>query len=154
MGGKGSGGNSLPCAPGCECNRHKKGAARYNWSGDNATYGAKHLRVYRALGWAWQRQCVDCGERARDWSQLHGTDGLSLDDYLPRCRKHHRIYDADSYRGERNGQTKLTDEDVLAIRAEYATGTVTQRDIARRYSVSQTHVGQIVRGSRRTIRNL
>lgn len=49
-------------------------------------------------------------------------------------------------RGERNGFTHLTEADVRAIRAEYAGGGVSQSQLAKRYGVSQTGIGHIVRG--------
>ena len=48
-------------------------------------------------------------------------------------------------KGERSKQTTLTAEQVLALRAEYATGTVLQRELAARYNISRGSVGNIVR---------
>jgi len=52
---------------------------------------------------------------------------------------------ADMARKERSPSTKLTAADVAAIRAEYANGGVGQRELAHRYGISQTSVGEIVR---------
>jgi hypothetical protein len=51
-------------------------------------------------------------------------------------------------RGAQDGRIKLTDEQVAAIRAERAAGSLLP-DIAHRYGVSKTLVGLIVRGLRR-----
>lgn len=48
--------------------------------------------------------------------------------------------------GERQGSAKLTDEIVSEMRASYANGMVTQRQLAERYEVSPATVSMIVRG--------
>ena len=48
--------------------------------------------------------------------------------------------------GERNHQAKLTAEKVKEIRARYATGGISQRQLAAEYAVSQGTLGPIVRG--------
>ena len=64
------------------------------WTGDAATYTARHKRVVRQRGQAKNSECLHCGDRARDWAQLHGTDGLDVEnDYIPLCRKCHIAYD-------------------------------------------------------------
>lgn len=50
-------------------------------------------------------------------------------------------------RGEANGQSKLTEDDVLGVRAARAAGE-TEVSIARRYHVSQTTISHIVRGKK------
>lgn len=47
-------------------------------------------------------------------------------------------------RGSENGASSLTEQDVTEIRALYA-GGMKQRDIAEKYSVTQTHISRIVR---------
>lgn len=46
--------------------------------------------------------------------------------------------------GEHNGRAKLSKTDVLQIRADYAPGVTTQRQLARKYKVSQFQVMAIV----------
>jgi hypothetical protein len=44
---------------------------------------------------------MGAGERARDWAQVHGTDGTDVwADYVPMCRKHHIAYDGSGHRME------------------------------------------------------
>lgn len=50
------------------------------------------------------------------------------------------------YRGELNGFAKLTEADVLVIRAEYARGKTSQTALAKCFGVNQTLIGFIVRG--------
>jgi hypothetical protein len=51
-----------------------------------------------------------------------------------------------TWRGEENGHAKLTRIQVASIRAEYATGKVSQRNLARQYGMAQTTIGAILRG--------
>lgn len=48
--------------------------------------------------------------------------------------------------GERNGQAKVTAAQVAAIRARYAAGGITQRQLAREYGVIQQAISLITRG--------
>lgn len=50
-----------------------------------------------------------------------------------------------TYRGEQGNCTRLREEDVLAIRAAYAEGGISQQALAEKYGVTQSHVGYIVR---------
>jgi len=49
--------------------------------------------------------------------------------------------------GERNGRSKLTTEQVAAIRLDYASGRHTQRSLAGKYGVSRGSIGPILRGT-------
>lgn len=51
--------------------------------------------------------------------------------------------------GERHGMHKITDAEVLLIRAEYARGLITQRALAKKYECSQAQVFNIVSGAQR-----
>lgn len=51
-----------------------------------------------------------------------------------------------SYRGEANGWSKLTAEQVTEMRQAYRAGGVTQAELARRFGVSRASVSMIVRG--------
>jgi hypothetical protein len=53
--------------------------------------------------------------------------------------------------GERNGQAKLTDREVAEIRAAYATGGISQRELGVQYSVRQNHISRLVNGTRRKV---
>jgi hypothetical protein len=47
--------------------------------------------------------------------------------------------------GEGNGQTKLTESQVLEIRRLYAAGDTTQRKLAAQFGLHQTKIGSIIR---------
>lgn len=51
-------------------------------------------------------------------------------------------------RGEKNPHAKLNDEQVRAIRAEYAAGGITYRRIGLRYGVSESAIHLVVKGTR------
>lgn len=57
-----------------------------------------------------------------------------------------RDLDGTTARGERDGNAKLTEDHVRAIRGAYATGRMTQRELAERYGVTRPLIGYIVRG--------
>ncbi len=46
--------------------------------------------------------------------------------------------------GIKHGMAKLTEKDVIAIRERYATGTVSQYQLAAEYGVYQASIGRIV----------
>lgn len=48
-------------------------------------------------------------------------------------------------RGEKNNKAKLTEAQVLEIRARYAVGGITQRELATEYGVSRPAVGYVIR---------
>jgi len=53
-----------------------------------------HDDIRVARGRAAEHDCVDCGKKALDWSQVHGTDGSDLHKHFdPRCRSCHKKYD-------------------------------------------------------------
>jgi hypothetical protein len=81
--------------------------------------GNGHLGCFAPVDLAWQTLRQDRADRAR-----HGRWPVGL--------------------GERNGVAKLTDEMVLAIRAEYARG-VLQRELAVLYGVEQSTISRVVR---------
>lgn len=71
-----------------------------------------------------------------------------------RGRKHGASVASESRaRGERSGRAKLTDQQVLDIRANAALCRVSSRELARRYGVSHTHISMIVRGQTRACRD-
>lgn len=74
------------CQPGCVCNKHYK-----RWS--LSEYNRNHRLVKEARGKAADQICIDCGEPAQEWSQRHDTDGSSIEDFDPRCKRCHREYD-------------------------------------------------------------
>jgi hypothetical protein len=74
------------------------------------------------------------------WSRLHPERRARGD------RSGARLYPERRPRGERHGNSKLTDQAVLDMRAEYARGGVTQKELAERSGMSRTQMSRILRG--------
>jgi DNA-binding MarR family transcriptional regulator len=53
-----------------------------------------------------------------------------------------------SAKGEAHSQSKLTAAQVIAIRAEYQTGTILQKDLAAKYGVRPQTISRVIRGLR------
>jgi hypothetical protein len=75
---------------------------------EDPSYDTMHKRVKLAYGPARIHTCVDCGGPATDWSYNHNGEielvqlikekylfryGTSIDDYSPRCKSCHKIFD-------------------------------------------------------------
>lgn len=57
------------------------------------SYVAFHIRINRIRGKARNFNCIDCGDDAIEWSWVHDSDPLDVNNYEPRCRKCHVRYD-------------------------------------------------------------
>jgi len=66
---------------------------------------ALHKRVRKARGRANTYSCVDCGRPAREWSQIHDSDAMDVNNFEPRCRSCHLKYD---YTDERKANLSLS----------------------------------------------
>lgn len=67
-----------------------------------------------------------------------GTQGDNRDDCVKKGRQP---------RGEGHGRVKLTADQVLALRARYAGGGISQRRLAAEYGITQAAVSLIIRGT-------
>lgn len=65
-----------------------RGSEHWNWS-TKPTKLTLHKRLHRKFGKASGFPCVDCGNKARDWSNETGRYSFDLKDYRPRCRSCH-----------------------------------------------------------------
>lgn len=65
-----------------------------------------------------------------------------ISDRLPQKKRITKPYP----RGERCHSSKLTDDIVRSIRAEYAAGGVSYQDLSKKYGIHHVHLGLIVRG--------
>ncbi|MBV9096067.1 MAG: DUF2116 family Zn-ribbon domain-containing protein [Streptosporangiaceae bacterium] len=97
------------------------------------SYDVWHNRVNKARGPASGYACVDCGQRAADWSTANSfSDDVGVR-FQPRCRKCHRRYDGGI--GEGNPRAKLTSGKVRQLRARRADG-LTYRQLAAEFGIS------------------
>jgi hypothetical protein len=81
--------------------------------------------------------------RGERWHQAH------TDESRERARQSQKRFyreHPENRRGERNGRSKLTEDEVRAIRACYRAGGVTMRALGARYGVSKTVVQHIMSG--------
>lgn len=86
------------CAPGCTCERHSMRKCDLDCTcgkhSEELTYGGKHYRVRKVRGNAAGHVCVGCSGQAREWAQIHDTDGTDpLTHYQPMCSGCHKRYD-------------------------------------------------------------
>jgi NAD-dependent SIR2 family protein deacetylase len=113
---------------------------------DAPVYSTRHSRVLAVRGRAAEQECTDCGDRAKEWSQRHGTDGTEPADYDPRCNACHREYDgAGAKPGELHHNAKLTEAQVRDIFT--STGRI-YRELAEIHGVSVAAICDIRRGRR------
>ena len=73
-----------------------KGEESHAWKGDMAKYQAIHIWVRKEKGSAGEHNCVDCGNRAHEWSNIDSNYRRVLDDYESRCRSCHRRKDGNT----------------------------------------------------------
>lgn len=72
-------------------------------SPERQAYDARHYKVKRQRGRAADHPCVRCIETgvtiaAREWAQVHGTDGEDpWADYVPLCKPCHVAYDGPAH---------------------------------------------------------
>ena len=98
----------------------------------SAEYQAQHATVYKAFGKAKEYRCTDCNNAAADWSFDRDGDPWSVDDYWPRCRRCHLLYDSDLHRPTVETKAKIA----LAL-------TGHKRSITSRTKQSTTRTGLI-----------
>jgi len=70
-----------------------------------------------------------------------GTNQDNMDQMVADGRSPHLI-------GEKSGTHKLKEKDVLEIRQLYSTGEYTQRDLSKKYGISQTEISRIYHRTR------
>lgn len=125
-------------------NLPRYGADNPSWTGDDATYNAKHLRVKLGRGIA-HGPCSHCGTMKAafrfEWAQLHGTTGTDPEHYIQLCHPCHEDYDVE----------KISAEQAEEIRALYFFG-VKQTRLGVMYGVVPSYISTICTGKRRVRR--
>jgi len=121
----------------------------WNWTGTKTLGGYGHFYVGP------RGAPKKCAHRIA-WELTHGTipDGLYVlhhCDNPPCVRPDHLFLGTpqdntdDMITKKRHGRAKLTEADVLTIRTHYATGSISQRTLAKQYNVSNGTIGFILR---------
>lgn len=98
------------------------GFPKYGMWEDRRDYWGRHWQVHRWRGRAKHNNCASCAEdgirkRARDWAQIHGTDGEDpWADYLTLCRACHIRYDKSGHRRPHSdrARAKMSEKCLLA----------------------------------------
>lgn len=82
------------------------------------------------------RHTCDNRQCCNPYHLLPGTHQDNMDDKTAR---------GNTVKGEKNGFSKFTEEQIKNIRLEYSAGNVLQRRLAKKYNTSQTNISAIVR---------
>ena len=121
-----------------------KGADHHSWKGDDVGYWGKRGRTQKAIQGV--RPCAVCGKPNSDRHHIN----RDIDDNRPEnirflCRKHHaqtHASEGDVVHGERNGQAKLTADQVREIRRQISAGR-TDLEIAQDFPVTDSAIYSI-----------
>lgn len=93
------------------------------------------------------KTCVNPSHLLSGTPQDNVADAVR-DKLFARGRRHgSKTQPSRTARGERHGAARLTNAIVRAIRADFATGTYSQRALARKYALGPSHVHGIVHGT-------
>lgn len=104
-------------------------------------YCAHHgLSIYDISGWVIRHMCDNPPCVNPDHLKI-GTHADNVQDKVDHGRQARQ-------KGEEHGQSKLTEQQVLAIKASYSGGGVSQRGLALVYGVSQKAVWAVLNGTR------
>jgi hypothetical protein len=141
------------CSRSC-AGRGRSGQLSYNWAGDDASYRARHGRVYAARGKA--DRCSlrpglsACTSEDYEWAQIPGTHGLDVREYAALCVPCHRALDLTGVprpaaQGNRHPMAKLNKAIVLECRKRDADGE-SRRALAREFKVSHEAMRKAITG--------
>ncbi|MCC0013822.1 MAG: HNH endonuclease [Rhodobiaceae bacterium] len=126
----------------------KRGYGRFSvGTSRNATMLAHRAAFVLSAGFLPEAVCHRC-DNPRCCNPDHlfaGTRNDNNKDMTAKGRHWSVVCPEKSVKGEAHGSAKLTEDDVIAIRREYASGHVSQRALAARYGVSQRTVVKIVK---------
>lgn len=139
---------------------HPKGCHLWKTKGNPDAYGAFRIgdRNHRATRVAY---AIAFGKTPEGLQMCHHCDnppcvnpshlflGTHMDNAMDRDKKGRRVKPV-LPRGEKHPNHKLTDDEVLKIRTEYAAGGITQKELARKYSISQPTISVVILRTRWT----
>lgn len=86
-----------------------KGERHWRWS-EKPSRSAIHKRINRSQGKARNFPCIDCGERACDWSSETEEYSTNPEEYKPRCRMCHLKKDKNWERVDRSKHQIIRDK--------------------------------------------
>lgn len=118
--------------------------------------GAAHRKTLNTRGiGAWLKKagypsgfqvlCMNCN-CAKQWYGMCPHEAERLGVEIGSIVRSKLMHTTDRARGERHPRAKLTEEVVLAVRAEYAEGQTTQTQLAEKYGISRSAVSSTLIG--------
>ena len=128
------------------------GAKNSNWTGDAASYKARHQRVHKIRGRADRcihRNAIGCTSQRFEWAQIHRTTGLDSFDYVAMCSWCHHQYDQAGIprnRGSENGRAVLNEGLVRLCRGRHEAGEP-ERALAREIGVPASTMRSAIKGT-------
>lgn len=114
-------------------------------SSASVTFGALRRRVYRARGPASRcvnRETAACANEHYEWALTPDADAGDMENWVQLCASC-RV-SVHGHHGAGNARAKLRQEDADTIRARYAAGGVTYRELAAEYGVTMATISNIV----------
>lgn len=124
---------------------NQKGEDHQAWKGDQITRSGLHAWLRRTFGKP--STCENCGTieaKRYDWANISGKYLRDINDFKRLCVKCHKKFDNHLLaRGEKQGSSKLTENQIVKIRKMYKTNKFSQREIAKKFSVSQHNIHRI-----------
>ena len=120
------------------------GSKNSKWKGDSVGITSLHLWVSRYKGKP--KKCEDCGTSdpiiRYEWANISKKYKRDLNDYKRLCVSCHRKFDR--HYGEFRSNAKLCNNTVMEIRKLYKPREITQKKLAKKYSVCVTTIANIL----------
>lgn len=128
------------------------------------TYSGVHVRLVQQHGRAAEHNCIACENPATAWAYQHDCPEelielqqwrskgdrrpipycMHLEHYAPMCTSCHSKLD--NTRGEANGKTIITSDDVIEMRQKYATGKFSAAQLGVLYGMSEEGARNVIVG--------
>jgi hypothetical protein len=131
-----------------ECQIVPTGNHSPNWKGDKVGYHTLHHWVERELGTS--KKCEQCGTTIAnkyEWANISKEYKRSngLKDWKRLCTRCHRAFDNTTVRGEKVGNAKLTESQVIKIRRLYVPHKYTLSKLSKIFNVQISTVHDIIK---------
>ena len=116
------------------------------WKGDKVGYSAMHDWIIRQKGRP--KICEHCGTTTAkkfEWANVSGEYKREISDWIRLCTKCHIAFDGSIVTGEDNGQSKLTEKQVIEIRKLYEhNNLISYENLAHDFKISKAAIHKII----------
>lgn len=116
------------------------------WKGEKAKYHAKHLWISYHFGKP--KICSNCGTtkaKKYEWVNISRKYLRDISDYKRLCTKCHADFDSNSRaKGEKHGNSRLTNKNILEIRKSYVPRKYTLKKLAKNFNVDYSTIRLII----------